>query len=198
MVETPDTKAKPDNPHPEDAGVSTHDLKAWFVREVLPLEASLVQFLRQSWRHGEEIADLRQDIYVRVYESASKRLPDDVKPFLFAIARNLIIDRLRHNRIVPIERVADLETIDVASDEPGPDRSAIARDELRRLRLALDELPPRCREAVILKRVEKLTRPEIALRMGISESTVKRHLEDAAHLLADMLYGERSETGSRK
>ncbi len=198
MVETPDTKAKPNNPHPEDAGVSTHDLKAWFVREVLPLEASLVQFLRQSWRHGDEIADLRQDVYVRVYESASKQLPQSAKPFVFAIARNLVIDRLRRNRIVPIEGVADLEAIDIASDEPGPDRNAIARDELRRLRLALDRLPPRCREAVILKRVEKLSRPEIALRMGISENTVKRHLTDAAHLLADMLYAGQSDAGSRQ
>ena len=193
MVETPDTRHKPNNPHPEDAGVSTHDLKAWFVREVLPLEASLVQFLRHSWRHGEDIADLRQDVYVRVYESASKQLPLSAKPFVFAIARNLLIDKFRHNRIVPIEGVADLESIDIPSDEPGPDRNAIARDELRHLKIALDRLPPRCREAVILKRVEKLSRPEIAQRMGISENTVKRHLTDAAHLLADLLYVEQPE-----
>ena len=191
MVETPDTKRKTDDPNPEDAGVSTHDLKAWFVREVLPLEASLVQFLRKNWRHGEDVADLRQDIYVRIYERAGKQLPQSAKPFVFAIARNLLIDRYRHNRIVPIEGVADLEAIDIPSDEPGPDRSAIARDELRHLKIVLDRLPPRCRETVILKRVEKLTRPEIAQRMGISENTVKRHLTDAAHLLADMLYMER-------
>lgn len=193
MVETPDTRRKTDDPHPEDAGVSTHDLKAWFVREVLPLEASLLQFLRQSWRQGEDVADLRQDIYVRVYEAANRELPQSAKSMVFAIARNLLIDRYRHNRIVPIEGVADLESIEIASDEPGPDRSAIARDELRHIKLALDRLPPRCREAVILKRVEKLTRPEIARRMGISENTVKRHLTDAAHLLADILYSESSE-----
>jgi len=175
--------------------VSTRYLKVWFVREVLPLEASLVQCLRHNWRHGEDIADLRQDVYVRVYESASKQLPLSAKPFVFAIARNLLIDRFRHNRIVPIEGVADLEAIDVPSDAPGPDRSAIARDELRHLKIALDRLPPRCREAVILKRVEKLTRPQIAQRMGISENTVKRHLTDAAHLLADLLYVEQSDAG---
>ncbi len=187
MVETPDTKHRPNNPHPEDAGVSTHDLKAWFVREVLPLETSLVQFLRQNWHNRDEIADLRQDVYVRIYESASKQIPQSAKPFVFAIARNLVIDRLRRNRIVPIDGVADLEAIDVASDEPGPDRNAIAREEFRRLKLALDRLPPRCREALLLKRIEKLTRPEIALRMGISENTVKDHLTKAARLLADTL-----------
>ena len=198
MVETPDTRPKLGEPHPEDAGVSTHDLKAWFVREVLPLEASLVQYLRTAWRSGDDVADLRQDVYVRVFESASKQLPQSARPFVFAIARNLIIDRLRRNRIVPIEGVPDLDAIEVASDEPGPDRKTIARDELRRLKIALDRLPPRCREAVILKRVEKLSRPEIALRMGISENTVKRHLADAAHLLANMLYAEQPGTGGEE
>ncbi len=195
MVETSDTKPKLGEPHPEGAGVSTHELKAWFVREVLPLEASLVQYLRTAWRAGEDIADLRQDIYVRVFESASRQLPQSARPFVFAIARNLVIDRLRRNRIVPIEGVPDLEAMEVASEEPGPDRNAIARDELRRLRTALEQLPPRCREAVILKRVEKLSRAQIALRMGISENTVNRHLTDAARLLAEMYYGQRTEGG---
>jgi len=193
MVEKPDTRRETGDPHPEDADVSTHDVKAWFVREVLPLEASLVRFLRQSRLHGEDMADLRQDVYVRIYERASKQIPQSAKPFVFAIARNLVIDWYRHNRIVPIDGIADLEAIHIASEEPGPDRSAIARDEVRHLKNALDRLPPRCREALILKRIDNLTRSEIAQRMGISENTVKDHLTAAAHLLADMLYTDKSD-----
>lgn len=190
MVETPDTKLKPDVPHPEDAGVSTHDLKAWFVREVLPLEASLVQFLRHSWRHGDDIADLRQDVYVRVFEAARHEIPRYTKPFLFATARNLLINRMRQEQIVSIEAVADLETLNIAKDEPGPDRNVMARDELRRLQTALDHLPPRCREAVIMRQVDGLTRQEIATRMGVAEKTVKRHLADGVRVLADHLYSD--------
>ena len=83
------------------------------------------------------------------------------KPFVFATARNLLIDRVRREQVVPIEAVADLDALDIAIDAPGPDRNAMARDELRRLHAALDQLPPRCRE-VVVKRIEGLTRREIA------------------------------------
>ena len=64
-------------------------LQEWFVHEVLPLEATLMQFLRRSGRSKSDIDDLVQDIYVRVCETASKERPDPVKPFVFTVARNL-------------------------------------------------------------------------------------------------------------
>lgn len=156
-----------------------------------------MQFLRRSWPRREDVADLRQDIYVRVYEAARKQIPRPAKPFVFAVARNLLIDRLRHERIIPIDGVSDLDAIEVAADEPGPDRNAIARDALRRLQAAMERLPPRCRQAVILRQVEGLSRREIALRMGISEKTVKCHLNDGAGLLIDMLHDIDSDLGSK-
>ena len=112
------------------------------------------------------------------------------KPFVFAIARNLLADRIRRNQIVSIEAVADLEALDIAVDQPGPDRNTIARDQLRRVQAALDRLPPRCREAVVLKKIEGLSVREIALRMGIAENTVDAHLTAGVRALADMLYGD--------
>ena len=44
----------------------------WFVREVLPLEPMIVRFLRRNWRNEAEIDDLRQEAYVRIYESAMR------------------------------------------------------------------------------------------------------------------------------
>jgi len=188
MVETPETTRETDELHVRSAVVNARDLENWFVTEVLPLEPDLMQFLRHSWRHTPDHSDLRQDIYVRLYEAAKMQLPSPVKPLLFAIARNLLIDRFRRERIIPIEGVPDLEKIEIASDAPLPDRSAIARDELRRLQSVLDQLPPRCREAVVLRRIEGMSRREIALRMNISEATVQAHLRDGARLLIDLLH----------
>lgn len=176
--------------------MSAPELQAWFVREVLPLEAGLTQFLRHNWRNKSDIADLLQEIYLRVFDAAQKERPENTRSFVFATAQNLIIDRVRREKIVPIEAVAELDSLLIPADEPRPDNAVIARDELRRVQNALDHLPARCREALVMKQVNGLSRREIASRMGISEKTVKWYLADGLRLLADILYGET--TGARK
>jgi RNA polymerase sigma-70 factor (ECF subfamily) len=170
--------------------MSASDADAWFAREVLPLEAALMQFLQHNWRNKSDVADLRQDVYVQVYEAALKQIPDKPKQFVFATARNLLVDRVRREQVVPIEAVADLDALDVAMDEPPPDRQVAARDELRHLQAALDRLTPRCREAVVLGRIEGLSGVQIAERMGIGQATVSKHLTDGLAALTDMIHGE--------
>lgn len=165
------------------------DLHAWFVREVLPLEAALTNFLRHNWRNQADISDLLQDIYVRVFESARKALPISTRSFVFTIAHNLLVDRLRREQIIPLQAIENLEALGVAADAPGPDDHTIAREELRRVQAALDLLPPRAREAVVLFQVQGLSRQEIAVRMGIAEKTVTSHLNAGMRALADLLYG---------
>ncbi|HUJ03951.1 MAG TPA: sigma-70 family RNA polymerase sigma factor, partial [Rhizomicrobium sp.] len=187
MAETPETEGN--GICRTDARMSAPDVKAWFVREVLPLEGALMQFLHHNWRKANDLPDLRQEVYARVCEAARSQIPHPVKPFVFAIARNLLIDRVRREQIVPIDAVSDLDALAIAADVPGPDRAAIARDELRRLQAALDELPPRCREIVVLARIEGFSGREIAARMGISDSAVSQQLDHGMRALADALYG---------
>ncbi|HWG66722.1 MAG TPA: RNA polymerase sigma factor [Rhodanobacteraceae bacterium] len=162
----------------------------WFVREVLPLEAALMQFLQHNWRNKADIADLRQDVYVQVFDAAHTNIPDNAKAFVFQTARNLLINRLKREHIVPIEAVADVEALNAAIETPGPERNTIARDELRRLQAALDRLPPRCREAVVLGRIEGLSGREIAARMGITEQAVSAHLINGVRALVNEIYGD--------
>ena len=156
-----------------------------------------MQFLQHNWRNQSDIADLRQDIYMRVYDAAQKQIPERTKPLVFTTARNLILTRVRDAQVVPIEAVSDLEALNTAIDAPDPERSAIARDELRRLQVAIDRLPARCREAFVMSRIQGLSRNEIALRMGVSEKTVTEHFTKAMRLLADILYAEQADLGKK-
>ncbi len=190
MTEAKDpTRLEPELRRP-DAGSAVSDVKDWFVREVLPLEAMLMHFLQQNWRNRSDLEDIRQDIYAQLLTAAERGIPDQTKPFVMRTARNLLIDRIRREQIVPIEVISDLDALGVATDIASPDNSVIARDILRKLQAALDRLPPRCREAIILRRVEGLSRREIAERMGISEKTVAEHITNGMRALARLIFGE--------
>ena len=97
-------------------------LDDWFVNEVLPVEGTLMAYLRHNWRDTAECADLRQEVYARVYEAARERLPENARAFVLATARNLLIDRARRSQVVSIEAYAELA--DIAADELTPDRHA--------------------------------------------------------------------------
>ena len=78
------------------------------------------------------------------------------------------------------------------------ERSVIARDELRKLQKILDDLPSRTRSVMIMRRVEGLSRDEIAQQLGVSEVTVKWHLNEGLRALADALYGAQFELRGRR
>jgi RNA polymerase sigma factor (sigma-70 family) len=178
------------DPRIQGAVITAPEVDAWFEREVLPLEAALMQFLQHNWRNESDIADIRQDIYVRVYEAALREIPASAKSFVFAAARNLLINKMRDAQVVPFEVVADVEALGTAIDEPSPDSTVIARDELKRLQIALDRLPPRCREAFVMRQVDGLSHRDIAVRMGLTERTVRYHVKEGLRILANALYGE--------
>ena len=162
-------------------------LDAWFAREILACEDSLLRYLIRTWHHRDEIHDLRQEVYIRVYEAASKNRPLAPKSFLFATARNLMADRLRRSRVVSIEARADLDALNVLVDEISPEDHASAHEELRTLARAFDRLPPRCREVVWMRRVEELSQREVAERLGIGEAMVEKHIAKAMCRLAEAL-----------
>lgn len=192
MAETPENGRESDD-QGCGAGMTASEVNAWFVREVLPLEASLRRYLHNGWRNEADIGDMCQDVFVRCIEAAKREIPHPTRPFVFFIARTLLIDRLRRNQIVSIDAVADLEAFGISADDPAPDRSAMARQDWRRLQAALAKLPERQREAVVLRKVEGLSRKEIAQRMGIAEPTVAQHLANGIAGLTDLFNADIAE-----
>lgn len=172
-------------------------LDEWFVTEILSHEGMLLRYLTRVWPNTAEVLDLRQDIYVRVYESARRALPTSPKAFLFATARNLMTDRIRHSRVVFIDSTQDFENLDVLIDEISPERRLSARQELRGLAQAFDLLSEKCRNVVWLRRVEGLSQRETARRLGLHEGAVESQLARGVRALAQAVFGSADGTELR-
>jgi len=176
------------------APADRHSADQWFVSEVLPHEASLTRYLHRVWPDHSEVSDLRQEIYVRLYEHATRSprdLPTSVqaKSLMFVIARHLMTDRRRRERIVSIDYTQDLEDSNVLVDEISPEHRLSARQDLRRFSDALDQLPAHCRTAIWLRRVEGLTTREITERMQVSEGALEGYLTRGIRALMKVVFG---------
>jgi RNA polymerase sigma factor (sigma-70 family) len=172
-------------------------LNTWFAREILVHEAALVRYLKRAWPNSQEIPDLRQEIYVRVYEAAKETRPTFPKSFLFTTARHLITDRVRRARVVSIEAAGDLQDLNVLVDDISPERRLHARQELKELNNAFGLLPPRCREVVWLRKVDGISQNEVAQRLSISTRTVEFQVQKGMRILARALFGGGTESQVR-
>jgi RNA polymerase sigma factor (sigma-70 family) len=173
-------------------------LDQWFAAKILPLEGALVRYLCRVWPSSAEVPDLRQDIYVRVYESARRGFPNSPRAYLFRTARNLMADRVRRARIVHIDSNQDFEVLNVLVDEISPERRLLARQELQCLAQAFDSLSDKCRSVVWLRRVEGLSQQETARRLGIREGAVESQLARGVRVLALAVFGSFNQVDARQ
>lgn len=172
--------------------VTDDAVSTWFLRRIIPLEAILMTYLRQNWHNASDIADLRQEVYARVFEAAQQKIPDNPKRFLLTSARNLLIDRVRREQVVPMESFADFDSLGIAADEPEPDHQLIEREDIRRLEAALEQLPPRTRAAIALAYFEGLSATQIGGRMGITQQAASKLIAKGTLILGRILYASRS------
>jgi RNA polymerase sigma factor (sigma-70 family) len=161
----------------------------WFVNEILPHEAALTRYLTRVWQNPADVPDLRQDIYVLIYKSATQDRPRQPKSFLFTTAHNLLTDQIRRRRIVSINYTRDLESLDVLIDELSPEHRLNAHQELRSLSAALDALSDICRDVIWLRRVEGLSQQETALQLGMKEGTIESHVCRGIRTLEKAVFG---------
>lgn len=171
--------------------IDDNDLNAWFVREVLPLERALSSYLHRNWRVPDDVLELRQDIYENVLIGARRQLPTNTRAYVYTVARNHLINHAKRARIVPIEAVADFDSVnsDIDFDMFEAERTLNARDELRRTKEGIDKLPAKCREVILLQKVDGLTDREAAEHLGIGIETVRRQIKLGMKALFDHMAG---------
>lgn len=127
---------------------------------------------------AEEAADIVQDSFLRLAQRSNTSI-DNPEGYMWRIARNLAVDRRRRSQTFPCVPLED----DVPSVMPAPDRVVVGRQSLEEVMRIVDNLPQRCREVFVLRKIDGLEQEEIATRLGISQNMVQKHLRKA---LADI------------
>ena len=128
-----------------------------------------------------DIDDLIQECYARVWTTQCAKQITSPKAFLFATARNLATDRIRHGEVVAIDSIAEMDKLSVHDDRPSAADAAALQQELELLTLAIQSLPGRCRQVLVLRKIRGLSQKEIAARLEISEHTVEAQVANGMH-----------------
>ncbi|GAB4121348.1 MAG: sigma-70 family RNA polymerase sigma factor [Rhodothalassiaceae bacterium] len=139
------------------------------------------RMIRQAVRRSvsrEDAEDLAQDAYLRVLSRDSLEPVTNLPAFLGRSMRNLAIDLVRRrSRRGDYETSAEEDrTLETHAATGDPERTAIAREQLARIRDAINALPPRCRQAFILHRFHGHDYAEIARMLGVSTSSVEKYI----------------------
>lgn len=130
--------------------------------------------------------DLVQDVMMTVWRKVDLYAPErgTVSTWIYTIARNARIDRLRRSSSQPYE---DLDDVDVASDDADAEAETLAGQQARRIAEALQELPPEQREIIQLAFIDDLPQSEIAAKLALPLGTVKSRMRLAYAKLRTML-----------
>jgi RNA polymerase sigma factor (sigma-70 family) len=148
---------------------------------------ALVAFFRKRVP-SSQVDDLVQDVFVNVYARQSQTPIENIDGYLFAVALSALARRsrrTRRGREVPFEtEEGELEAL----IEPiSPERVLLDKEGLARAVRIIEQLPPRTQQIFVLHRFEEMTYPAIARAMGVSVSTVEKHIMTALATLASRM-----------
>lgn len=145
----------------------------------------LLRFLTR--RAGRVVAeDVVQDTWLRLRERSDPGSWQEPRAVFFTTAANLATDSYRRDAFAEKLFSPEADSSEAACTRPDPEAQADTVSRLERLAAALDGLPPPCREAFLLNRLEGLSHAEIASRLGVSTKTIQRYIERALRVCLEV------------
>jgi RNA polymerase sigma factor (sigma-70 family) len=171
----PDSKL---DEQPDSGDVPRAELVARLFREHNDALVSLLALRLRSQHDAKEVA---QEAYVRLLQlDRSDGAISLLRSYLFRIASNLAIDRLRHRNVRWHAAAAvKAELFDSFGPRNDIERGLVASEDLDFVRKALTELPKPCQRAFWMHRAQGATVAEIAIALKVTERMVRHHLSRA-------------------
>ena len=168
-------------------------------------QAQIVNYVCRMLGHYEDAVDLSQDIFLKAYSALGTYQPRyPFAAWLFRIARNAAIDELRRRRISTVSLDAPVEFEDgsasreLPGNELGPEATFFGSEFEGLVSRAVQELPEKYREPIVLRHAGELSYEEIAEALELPIGTVKTRIFRAREALRQSLAGVlEKDSGSR-
>ena len=144
----------------------------------------------------KDIEDIVQETYVRVCQVSAEKNVHMPRAFLFRTARNLAIDHIRRHENRFATSIEDNPAVGFGEGEQPYNETyekAAADEEFADFCDAVRHLPVHCRRTFVLKKVYGYSQREIARELGISESTVEKHVSLGLRRCTERLLSRRSD-----
>ena len=140
----------------------------------------IYRFLLRLTRSQEDARELAQETFLSAYQALPRwRADARLSTWLFRIARNQALDRLRRARRVEFVPLDDVLAGQLPASTPTPEAALQARQRVAALEAALARLSVEHREILLLRDIEDLPYEDIAAVLGISLGTVKSRIARA-------------------
>ncbi len=154
---------------------------------------TLIRVFGKSLRDPAQAEDLIQDLYVKITALDIDYAIDNPTGFLFRMANNLYLNRLRsrasdQNRDQAWHEVHKSQFgNDLVDEAPSAEEELAGRQQLRLVMETLGQMPEKTQDIFRLHKFDGLTQPQVAARLGISISSVEKHLSSALRQLTAKL-----------
>ena len=151
---------------------------------------ALGRFLQARLGASADVEDLLQDLYVKVVGLDPGTEVRDARAFLYRLTSNMMMDRWRSGqRSVARDAAWRLANHAVGvsedmDDAPSAEAVVAGRQRLAKLTAAVERLPDKTRTVFTLHKFEGLSYAEVAVRLGVSRSSVEKHMMDALRTLS--------------
>jgi len=146
---------------------------------------NLVRVFAARLRSTSEAEDLIQDLFFKIERLENQGVGENPSSLLFQMANHLMLDRLRSQKRAGARDAVWLQGYPISpqgetlATEPSAETALAARQQLEALIQRVDDLPEKVSQAFRLHKLEGLSQADTATAMGISQSTVEKHISAA-------------------
>lgn len=159
-----------------DPGETPQDPSTPVLDAYIRHESSLKRFISRFMRGSHDVEDIAQEAFLRAYAVERGRVIELPKSFLFRIAKHVALSQLGKKSRQITDYIEETDDPSVIQSQGSAEEEVSARQLLGVHCEAVAELPPQCRQVYLLRKVHGLTHREISLQLGITVSTVEKHL----------------------